>query len=372
MNFSGQAIESTLVGPPLFSRTEALSQGALAKGFGDAEPTREMEILPRGIIVGGTDFRIEKFLASGGMGDVYQVSRGDEDRHFALKLLRSVHGARRDLAERMEHEGRVLQAAEHEHLVRLLESGCIDDGRPYLLMELLSGCDLRMELGRIRVFSVVSALSLMEQALDGLSALHQAGFVHRDVKLQNLFLCDGGTLKVLDVGIAREVSEGPVRTGYGVWVGTSRAMAPEQHTGGPVDARTDVYGVGLALYELIAGRGPFDDVRGNDRAMRFAHCIRRVPSLSALAPQAIPAQLEAIVQKALAKRPDDRFSSAQDMADALRKLRHSLMDKAYGVPSLRRRMYQFQTELSSRARGLAGVGIGRMCRWAGIHVETGF
>lgn len=362
------ACVSTLVGLPSISRTEALDSAELdALGA-----TQVMEHLQPGLWVEGTGFRVVRLLGSGGMGDVYEVSRGEEERHFALKLLRPAHRGRRDLAERMRDEGRLLEALGHENVVRLLEAGCVRDGRPYLLMELLSGLNLKKELERVSVFSVVAALGITAQALDGLCALHQAGFVHRDVKLQNLFLCDEGRVKVLDFGIAKDISGRAGHTGHGFWVGTSRVMAPEQHAGGRVDARTDVYGAGLVLYELVTGRGPFDAFGANDRAMRYAHCVQRVPAMSCFAPQAIPGRLEAIVQKALAKRPDERFGSAAEMGEAIRDLRFSLIEKREGWEGWGQRVGNLKAVFGSRARGLVGDAIAGLCARAGIRIEQGF
>jgi serine/threonine protein kinase len=185
-------------------------------------------------------------------------------------------------------------------------------------MELLTGRDLRGELRRLGVLSVPAALDLVAQALDGLEVVHRAGVIHRDLKLENLFLCADGSLKVLDFGIAERV--GSSAPGRGV-VGTARCMAPEQHASGVVDARTDIYAMGLVLYELVAGRGPFDELRGRDHAMRYAHCERRPPPPSTFAPQEVPTSVEEVILKAIAKRPEQRFQSAAEMAAVLRDLR---------------------------------------------------
>lgn len=365
---------ATLVGLPSCSRTPVEGDGfSVEMPEGLVDDTQVMEVWPSGVLVEGTAFRVVRLLGTGGMGDVYEVRREEGERHYALKLLRPVHRERRDLAERMREEARLLSLVRHENLVRLVESGTLaGDGRPYLVLELLCGRDLRRERERHGVLSAVAALGFIAQALDGLEALHRAGYVHRDVKLQNLFLCESGTLKVLDVGIAKPMAGGTERTGPGQAIGTSRAMAPEQHAGGPVDGRTDVYGAGLALYELVAGRGPFDAFRGNEQAMRFAHCIRPVPPISEAAPQAVPARLDAIVQKALAKRPGDRFGSAAEMAEALRCLRMSLMGGAAGRIGWRRRASDAKAEAIGRARVWAGAALGAACRRAGIRVDPGY
>jgi serine/threonine protein kinase len=205
-------------------------------------------------------------------------------------------------------------------VVRLLDFGQTGDHRPYLVMELLEGYDLSELVARDGPMPVSKALVMIAEALDGLAAIHAAGIVHRDVKLENLFRCDDGTIKVVDFGVAKARWAAGSPTVPGVSLGTPRTMAPEQCALRGVDPRADVYAAGLALYELCVGRGPFDDLRDQPQALRFAHCARRPPPPSAIAPQPIPAAVEAAILRALAKSPDDRFQSAEEMAAALRRL----------------------------------------------------
>jgi serine/threonine protein kinase len=257
-------------------------------------------------------------LGCGGMGEVYEVEHAALGRHFAVKLLHRSHLRRPDLAVRMREEARTLAALRHRNLVEVFDLGSTRDGRVYFAMEMLAGQDLRRELRRLGVLSVPAALDLVAQALDGLEVVHRAGVIHRDIKLENLFLCADGSLKILDFGIAKR--GGFSVTGHGV-LGTARSMAPEQHASGMVDARTDIYGMGLVLYELVAGRGPFDELRGRDHAMRYAHCERRPPPPSTFAPQEVPRLVEEAILKAIAKRPEQRFQSAAEMAAVLRDLK---------------------------------------------------
>jgi serine/threonine protein kinase len=254
------------------------------------------------------------------MGEVYEVEHGALGKRCAVKVLHRRHRDRSDLAVRMREEARALASLHHPALVDVFDLGVTSDGRPYFAMELLVGRDLRRELSRFGVIAVPAALRLMAEALGGLEAAHRAGIVHRDIKLENLFLCDSGSLKVLDFGIAKVLGSGGSLTDHGSVVGTARSMAPEQHEGGPVDGRTDVYAAGLALYELVAGRGPFDELRTNARAMRLAHCERSPLPPSRLAAQPIPHAVDEAILRSLAKRPADRFQSAGEMADVLRSL----------------------------------------------------
>ena len=154
--------------------------------------------------------------------------------------------------------------------------------------------------------------------LRGLSVLHEANVVHRDIKLENLFLCTDGHVEILDLGAAAQMGE---YAGEGApSLGTPRTMAPEQYEGKPVDGRTDLYALGIVLYELLTGRGPFDDVSGIE-ALRFAHCHRPPLAPSRVASQFIPREIDAFILRVLAKSPRDRFASADAMAAEIAALR---------------------------------------------------
>ena len=281
-----------------------------------------LELAP-GHRIAGTPYVALRRLGRGGMGDVYEVAEGSRGGpRYALKVLHSALCRRSDIALRFQQEATVAARVDHPSVVRVFALGETADGRPYLLMELLRGRDLRAELAHRGPLPAARALDLVAQALDGLAAAHAAGVIHRDVKLENLFLTDEGTLKVLDFGIAKITTESASFTLPGAIVGTLRSMAPEQFTPGAVgiDPRADVYAAGLALYELLTGRGPFDELRGLPLALQFAHCERTPPAPSRLSDRPIAAGVEAAILRALAKSPADRFQSAREMADVLRSL----------------------------------------------------
>jgi serine/threonine protein kinase len=268
----------------------------------------------------GTPYVVLRQLGQGGMGEVYEVEHAQLGRRAALKVLHRNHRDRPDLAARLREEARLLARLRHPNLVEVFDLGVTADGRPYFAMPLLCGRDLRAELTRARALPADAAMALAVQALDGLAAAHAAGLVHRDVKLENLFLEEDGTLKVLDFGVAKIVDGGFGRTDPGVSPGTPRSMAPEQCAGGRVDARTDLYAVGLVLYELCTGQGPFDALLGNDHALRFAHCDRAPVPPSRRSPHPLGPAVDAVILRALAKAPEDRFQTAAEMATALRGL----------------------------------------------------
>ncbi|EYF04769.1 Hypothetical protein CAP_4245 [Chondromyces apiculatus DSM 436] len=265
-----------------------------------------------GLVVG-------RLLGQGGMGEVYEAEHPALGRRFALKVLhRDLHDCP-DSAARLADEAHLLGRIRHPGVVQVIDLGMTGDGRPYFVMELLSGRDLSIALARRGAFPPAEALALVAQLLATLDAVHAAGIVHRDIKLDNLLLDDRGALKLVDFGVARSARRpSRSRTAAGAVVGTPRTMAPEQCIpGSAVDARTDLYAVGLVLYELVAGRGPFDDLCEHPLALRFAHCDREPHPPSRFAPQPVPLPVEALILRALEKDPAHRFQSAREMAAAV-------------------------------------------------------
>jgi eukaryotic-like serine/threonine-protein kinase len=277
--------------------------------------------LALGEVIAGTPYTALKRLGQGGMGDVYEVAEGGRrGPRYALKLLHAELCHRADLVQRFQQEALVAARVDHPNVVRVFALGETAEGRPFLVMELLEGRDLRAELTLAGPLPVARALDLAAQALDGLEAAHAAGVVHRDVKLENLFLGADGALKVLDFGIARSTREDAALTQPGAVVGTLRSMAPEQFVQSDVDPRADVYAAGLALYELLTGRGPFDELRGLPHALQFAHCELPPPTPSSVALRPFASGIDDAILRALAKHPSARFQSAGEMAAALRGL----------------------------------------------------
>jgi eukaryotic-like serine/threonine-protein kinase len=277
-----------------------------------------LQRLRPGECIAGTRWIVKKSLGRGGVGEVFEVEHELLGRKAAFKVLHAHNLLRRGLAERMKMEGQWLGTLCHENIIEAFDMGTLGDGRPYLVLELLDGCDLRTSLQRLGVFSVPTALEIVLQVLQGLSALHDADIVHRDIKLENLFHNADGTVVILDLGAAARMGEDTNERAPSL--GTPRTMAPEQYEGKPIDGRADLYALGLVLYELLTGRGPFDDVSGLE-ALRFAHCQRTPAPPSEVAPQFIPPEIDALVLRALAKSPWDRFVSADVMAAEIAALR---------------------------------------------------
>jgi len=276
-------------------------------------------------LLAGTSYRLVRLLGEGAMGEVWEAEHIGLRRRAVVKLIRREYAWTEGFLERLGLEGRALAAiTPHPHIVGVSDLGETSDGRGFLVMELLTGRTLRQELLARGSFPVADAVKLGLQLLDGLSAAHRAGILHRDIKLDNLFLCDGPrageyTLKILDFGIAKVISangdanaaELPQQlTRQGVALGTPRLMSPEQAQGGTLDPRADLYSTGIVLYMLLTGQDPFQHHKGTFSVLKAqAEEIPRPPSAVALQP--ISAALDGAILRALEKRPADRFESAE-------------------------------------------------------------
>ncbi len=285
----------------------------------EAGKRRDADVCPldQGVLA-GTPYRAMRRLGGGSLSDVFEV-RGQTGEVRALKLLKT-KGMGPDSAFRLALAGRVLSSLCHSNLVNVYGSGITADGRPYLVMERLFGRSLRRRLDQESRVAPLLCCSLFLGLLDGLDAAHRAGIVHRDIKPSHVFLCGNGAVLgeeravVLDFGIAKIHRETSSATTGAHVIGTPKYWSPEQILGGRVDARTDVYGAGLVLYEALCGRSPFD-ARTTEESMR-AHLFERPPPLTQFV--RIRPALSHVVERALRKEPDRRFPSAGAFAAALR------------------------------------------------------
>jgi serine/threonine-protein kinase len=270
-------------------------------------------------------------LGQGGMGEVVEAEHLELRKRVVVKLLRPELAAAPELSQRMHIEARSLAAVVSPHVVQVHDFGQTSDGRPYMVMERLVGRTLAAELAERGALPLAEAIGYVIEVLAGLDAAHAMGIVHRDIKPENVFLCDPSrdtprTVKILDFGIAKVSSvavdcHGPalphLATEKGTFVGTPRVVSPEQARGQPVDPRTDLYSVGLLLYTLVAGRGPFADLRDAVTLLR-AHVQEHPAPPSRYAPQPLPSMVDTAILRALEKRPEDRFQSAMEFSVELR------------------------------------------------------
>ncbi len=277
------------------------------------------EELAPGARAGG--FLVERVRHRGVMAVLYRARDERTGAPVALKVMRPQYTASESALRRFDQECRTLEQLAHPHIVRVLESGELRDGRPWLAMEWLEGRDLGEELAAHGPFSPREALRVLEPVLSALGAAHALGIIHRDVKPQNVMvrptpegpphvtLLDFGIAKLLDPG-----SHATSLTSTGI-VGTPLAMAPEQILRGPVDARTDIYALGVLLHQLLTGQPPFR--AGSQAELEELHLNAPPPAPSHLAP--VPGALDAVVRRCLAKRPADRYPDTGALLEDLRR-----------------------------------------------------
>src|SRR3984957_19270643 len=247
--------------------------------------------------VPGTVYKILRLIGAGGMGTVYDVEDTTIGKRYVLKTLLPKLGAREDLVRRIQHEARTLARLDHPNIVEGITAGvAVDDLRlPYYLMERLSGQSLRVVLEKKGQLELSHAYHIGIDLLDALDHAHDKGVIHRDVKPDNIFLhrtLAGATVtKLLDFGIVSMLDSGTGETA-GRFLGTLRYAAPEQLRGEKPTAKTDVYSAALVLYEMITGRGPFDN-EGDPHKVAAAHLHRTAPPMSHFV--VIPPELDALV-----------------------------------------------------------------------------
>jgi eukaryotic-like serine/threonine-protein kinase len=266
---------------------------------------------PAGRPLGGR-YRMEALLASGGMGEVWAARDLLLDRAVAVKVLGPAFAGDGRAAERLRREARAAGRLEHPGIARVLDLG-EDGGRPFLVMELLEGESLAERIGPDGAMAPAEAARVVAAVADALEAAHQAGIVHRDVKPGNVFLDADGSVKVLDFGIASAAGEAALTTGD--LIGTAAYLAPERTLGHRATPAADVYALGVVLYELLAGRRPFE--AGSDIELAMAHVHAR-PAPLALAAPAAPPHLVAACERAMARDPSARPGSAAAFANLLR------------------------------------------------------
>lgn len=266
---------------------------------------------------------LEAVIGVGGLGSVYRATHTKLQRPVAVKILHETFGQSQIQRGRFAREAKALAALQHPNIVAVLDYG-VSEARPYLVMELLEGETLSQRLHE-GPLPVETALHTVQQLLEALSFMHRAQLVHRDVKPSNVFLIrtpDGHErVKVLDFGLAKftatpmVVNSDPTLTRDGAILGTPAYMSPEQATGEIVDARSDVYAVGVILFRMLAGRLPFE---GDAIQQVRSHLIAPVPPLNRPAPDPeLDTAFEAVIGRAMAKRREDRFADAGQMLRAL-------------------------------------------------------
>jgi len=251
-------------------------------------------------------------------------------RRVAVKILRADLAEDDALRVRFRNEAIAAAKLSHPNIVATYDTGD-DDGTAYIVMELVNGPTLRRIIDEVGGMPVRDVLRIGEQVADALDAAHRAGLVHRDVKPANVLVPEVGPVKVTDFGIAKAIGTDDL-TRTGTVMGTARYLAPEQVNGHVTDARTDVYGLGLMLFEMLCGHPPF----GGDTeiATAMARLTTAAPSIRAERPD-VPAELDHLVHRCLARQPDARFASAGAASLALQRLRTQATTRSTQAPAPR-------------------------------------
>jgi len=269
----------------------------------------------------GRRFRLAELLGRGAVADVYRALDGTTATYVAIKILRGARGAEPAALERFAREAEIQEQIRHHNVAALLDVGFTERGEPFLALELLHGKTLRSVLEERGPLEVRRAVSYAWQALQGLSAVHSLGVLHRDLKPTNMMLEPSrgpfDRVVLIDFGFA-SVSGSRRLTQHGTVVGSLSYIAPERLRGEPVDHRSDLYAVGAILYEMLIGLPPF--TAPNDMALVDLHLDHPPPSLG----PAFPPALDAVIARALAKHPREREPDAAAMAAALAALATAL------------------------------------------------
>ncbi len=276
-----------------------------------------------------SSYRVVRRLAKGGMGEVFVVEHKELGTELVMKVIRSqLPEFEEELTRRLRTEARMMVAMTHVNLVRVTDFGFTRSGRAYLVTELLEGETLGAYANRLGTVPLREAVEITSQMLRGLGFVHARGLVHRDIKPDNIFLAStpGGPpiVKILDFGIAKlQSAEAKARMGVaaqstkeGTVLGTPKYFAPEQAMARPVDARTDLYSAACVFYRLVAGRPPFLAEQSSIELYE-KHILETPHPPSAYAPRPLGLAVDAFVLRALAKKKEERYASADEMLAAL-------------------------------------------------------
>ncbi|MEP6708338.1 MAG: serine/threonine-protein kinase, partial [Pyrinomonadaceae bacterium] len=273
-------------------------------------------------------YRIIEKLGEGGMGVVYLAEDTLLGRRVAIKMLSDAHGpGKQHFRTRFLREARAVSALSHPHIATIHDYGETEGGEPYIVMEFVKGATLG-DLMQKEALTIPRALEIVEQVAEALAEAHGNGIIHRDIKPSNVAINERGSVKVLDFGLAKQIDLGPVNPGQaehptllntqtreGVIVGTPMYLSPEQALGIEVDARSDLFSLGGLLYECIAGRPPFF---GRSPVEICAKVIRDDPAPPSQFNADVTRELDRITLKALAKKPEERYQTADEMIVDLR------------------------------------------------------
>jgi len=277
-------------------------------------------------ILGGEYLVLEK-IGTGGMGSVYKASQPAMNRMVAIKILHPKLANRKDLTSRFRREARAMSQLTHPNTVKVFVFGELEeDGSLYIVMEMLEGKNLNQAVRKDGPIPLDRAIAILIQVCGALQEAHELGIVHRDLKPENIFLAKQGGItdypKVLDFGLAkvteRQMQPGSlILTQEGMVFGTPEFMSPEQAQGKTLDARSDIYSLAVILYEVLTGKLPFSAKSPMEYIQK--HVTEPIITLSERVPdKRFPPELDQVLARALSKKPEQRYQTAAEFADALR------------------------------------------------------
>ncbi len=266
-------------------------------------------------------YKLEEFIGQGGMSLVYRAVDVRTGHNVAVKILKSEYNSDKEFLERFQREAQAASLMSHHNIVNLLDVGVEGEFR-YLVLEYVKGNTLKDIIRQRGRLNAATAIQVTVRILSALQHAHDNGIIHRDIKPQNVLIHSDGHVKVADFGIARMTNAFTISKGDTV-VGSVHYSSPEQATGSVVEATSDIYSTGVVLYEMLTGRVPF--VGDTPVAVAMQHINDAPPPVTELAPETPPAVI-AVLMKAMAKTPADRYQNAREMAEALIKAKDGIMD----------------------------------------------
>jgi serine/threonine-protein kinase len=267
------------------------------------------------------DFRVEKLLGRGGMGEVYLATQLSLNRPVALKVLLSAYASNPNYLSRLRTEATAVAKLNHPNIVHVYTLDSVDDIH-FIAMEYVQGTNLREYIVKKGALDLPLALSIMRQTAQAIGAAGELGLIHRDIKPENILMTRKGRVKVADFGLCRDLDETNAHvTQTGVTMGTPLYMSPEQAQGHAIDHRSDLYSLGVTYYHMLTGVGPFH--AENAVALALKH-VREQPRSMLVHRADLPVELDRLVLKLMAKDPMDRYQSAGEMLDDLTAIREAV------------------------------------------------
>jgi serine/threonine-protein kinase len=300
------------------------------------------------------DFRVERLLGRGGMGEVYLATQLSLNRPVALKVLLSTFSSNPTYLGRLKSEATAVAKLNHASIVHVYMMGCVDDIH-FIVMEYVEGTNLRDYITKKGAVDLPLAYSIMRQTGAAIAAAGAVGLIHRDMKPENILLTRKGRVKVTDFGLCRDLATGSAHlTQSGVTMGTPLYMSPEQAQGHEVDHRSDLYSLGVTFYHMLTGDPPFK----GDTALAVAlKQVREAPRSMLVHRPDLPAELDRLVLKLMAKSANERYQSAGEMLAELARIRDSLPIGSSATIAETSQDLARRTDESPTARAGSGVGL---------------